>query len=551
MADSDTQVDEFLRSVGDDGRYQKILFWGFLVPISILIPWTVLVPIFQASVPNHWCHVPGKPDNTSLEEWKNITIPWIVEDEKWTLSKCKQYNFDEDFIDYQNNTDIIDCQNGWDFETTWFDSTLSKDEEWVCAQDSFSARWLSAGVAGNVIGTVFFNGLSDHFGRKPAIILLNIFFAIFGIVKLYVTSEYGILVLMFLSSMVFPANLEICLIFVMEQVSGKLRARITSVSFIMWTMGMCFVPLLAWLTRDWILLGIVSSVPFIPFVFVLWAFPESPRWLLSKGRSKAAFKAFQRIAKSNRKECPPELRSDIEALTKEIKSRKKSNNLLFVDLFRYPVVRKRLLLLSLCYVCNNSMYYGIIYNTSKISGNEFLNFFYLSISELPGNLLGWFCSQKFGRRFTQTGFFILGTFTALLAILLSYIDPWVEVLLAVICKTLINISFLVVYIQLAELLPTSHRSAGTGMASIISSVIAISSPYIAYSGTYWSTLPYVILMAIGSVGIVASLFLPETLGATLPQTLLDAEKFLVDQPFFSYLGWRPGGKKKKIQPVKV
>ncbi|KAB7496024.1 Carcinine transporter [Armadillidium nasatum] len=255
---------------------------------------------------------------------------------------------------------------------------------------------------------------------------------------------------MFLSSMVFPANLEICLIFVMEQVSGKLRARITSVSFIMWTMGMCFVPLLAWLTRDWILLGIVSSLPFIPFVFVLWAFPESPRWLLSKGRSKAAFKAFQRIAKSNRRECPPELRFEIETLTKEIKN----------------------------------------------------------------------------------------------------IDPWVEVLLAVICKTLINISFLVVYIQLAELLPTSHRSAGTGMASIISSVIAISSPYIAYSGTYWSTLPYVILMAIGSVGIVASLFLPETLGETLPQTLLDAEKFLVDQPFFSYLGWRPGGKK-KILPVKV
>ena len=64
-----------MKIVGEDGRYQNILIWGFLIPLTILIPWTALVPVFQASVPDHWCRLPSKPNGTSLEEWKELHIP--------------------------------------------------------------------------------------------------------------------------------------------------------------------------------------------------------------------------------------------------------------------------------------------------------------------------------------------------------------------------------------------------------------------------------------------------------------------------------------------
>ena len=62
----------------------------------------------------------------------------------------------------------------------------------------------------------------------------------------------------------------------------------------------------------------------------------------------------------------------------------------------------------------------------------------------------------------------------------------------------------------------------------------------------WPPLPYILLALIGFVGASASSLLPETLGADLPQSLKEGSVFLVDQPFFSYLGWRPKKIKKNI-----
>ena len=53
---------------------------------------------------------------------------------------------------------------------------------------------------------------------------------------------------------------------------------------------------------------------------------------------------------------------------------------------------------------------------------------------------------------------------------------------------------------------------------------------------YWAGLPYVVLAVLGVVGMVVASLLPETLGEDLPQTLEDAEAFLIDQPFLSFRG---------------
>lgn len=59
---------------------------------------------------------------------------------------------------------------------------------------------------------------------------------------------------------------------------------------------------------------------------------------------------------------------------------------------------------------------------------------------------------------------------------------------------------------------------------------------------YWTGLPYLILAGVGFVGLVIASLLPETLGEDLPQTIEDAETFLLDQPFFSL---KKKGKSKK------
>ncbi|XP_045126334.1 solute carrier family 22 member 7-like isoform X4 [Portunus trituberculatus] len=212
--------EKVLEEVGDSGQYQRLLYWLYVVPINFLIPWVPLAVIFMTSTPDHWCHVPGRPNQVSLEEWKFLTIP---REKDGAYSSCKQYNVTSDDVlpllqeppspELMNATfGITECQRFWEYDRTDYDSTLSTQQHWVCEQASMAATWQSVGVAGNVVGTVLFNSLSDLIGRMPVLTMTVAVFAVFGLVRLYVTSFAAIMITTFLASTSFPSMLELALI---------------------------------------------------------------------------------------------------------------------------------------------------------------------------------------------------------------------------------------------------------------------------------------------------------------------------------------------------
>ena len=70
----------------------------------------------------------------------------------------------------------------------------------------------------------------------------------------------------------------------------------------------------------------------------------------------------------------------------------------------------------------------------------------------------------------------------ILNIIISAVEyEWLHIAVVVTCKTLNLVAFLVFFIQLAEILPTTHRSFGAGMCSNIAQVVVMTSPYIIYS----------------------------------------------------------------------
>ena len=66
------------------------------------------------------------------------------------------------------------------------------------------------------------------------------------------------------------------------------------------------------------------------------------------------------------------------------------------------------------------MYYGLMLGFSAMSGNLFLNFFLLSVVELPSNVLALYVCNRFGRRPTQLVFFCLSGAAMLGVIPLQY-----------------------------------------------------------------------------------------------------------------------------------
>lgn len=87
--------------------------------------------------------------------------------------------------------------------------------------------------------------------------------------------------------------------------------------------------------RDWFHLSLVTSVPFLLYFLYIFIMPESPRWLLAKGKLEEALKILETMARVNGKEFPESFHSKLEERVKQEKLRtikKKTRNIGALDL---------------------------------------------------------------------------------------------------------------------------------------------------------------------------------------------------------------------------
>ena len=72
---------------------------------------------------------------------------------------------------------------------------------------------------------------------------------------------------------------------------------------------------------------------------------------------------------------------------------------------------------------------------------------------------------------------------------------------------------------MAELCPTLIRSTAVGLGSTASKIGGLAAPFIAGLETFQSFIPLIVFGASSVIGGCLAVILPETLGASLPQTL--------------------------------
>lgn len=66
---------------------------------------------------------------------------------------------------------------------------------------------------------------------------------------------------------------------------------------IAYSLSLTLLAIIVWAIRDWRLLALVTTVPFLLLFFDWWILPESPRWLLAQGRFFEAEKIICQMAK--------------------------------------------------------------------------------------------------------------------------------------------------------------------------------------------------------------------------------------------------------------
>lgn len=157
----------------------------------------------------------------------------------------------------------------------------------------------SATSFGALIGSLFAGFLADITGRKPVIILCNILFIIGGLCQYYSVTVLLMIIGRFVQGLGVGCGSLVSPLFISELSPSKFRGKlvifnclsITGGQLVAYGIGSLFTNRAnGW--RNIIIISIVPSlIQLISFIFL----PDTPRYLISKGKFSQATKILQRI----------------------------------------------------------------------------------------------------------------------------------------------------------------------------------------------------------------------------------------------------------------
>ncbi|XP_071818635.1 solute carrier family 22 member 2-like isoform X2 [Apostichopus japonicus] len=426
--------DEILDHVGGFGKYQKrtILLMAFACLISSS---TLYEPVFQSYEPDHWCASPELDryncSNLELSEAqcrhykKYVTIPYTVTDNNDTVfSQCTKYahvsdaSFSGDVPLETDNSSVVDCDAGWNYDKSEYESTLVTDFDLVCGKQillNFAHAICFTGVS---VGAVLFGVLADKFGRLYTFYLAVIPTGIISILVAFSPNFQIYITLRGLIGICAQSILTITLLIGTEVVDPSKRVRAGFLIYFGFSGGSILLVSVAYFVRNWRLLQLILASPVFIVILSLPTLHRSPRWLLSAGRNKEAAKIVRKISIDNRNDFPKKLFSHTEMIKKDFEANEKEEMTL-INLLRSPTLVCRTAILL-----HNWFLYNLTYTSfflySGYDNNVYLSFALAALAELPASLITMLLVERIGRRkFIMPLTFIAGISCLMIAFLKS------------------------------------------------------------------------------------------------------------------------------------
>jgi putative MFS transporter len=385
---------------------------------------------------------------------------------------------------------------------------------------------ISAGYLGQLVGAFFFSWLAERVGRLPVLMYTITLYAVFGILCIFSWGAASLMAFRFIQGIGTGGEVPVAGAYINEFVGAKVRGRFFLLYQVIFPVGLAaagvagyfLVPLLGWKV-----LFLIDSVPALLLIPLRWSLPESPRWLLARGRAKEA-EAFVERAEAEAVHAGVAL---AEPKLIALKARAAGPKARFRDLFKGIYLRRTLVLavLATCvYLVNN----GLITWLPTL----YRNYFHVSLK------------TSLGYGFITSGIGVLASIACALLIDRVGRKPWyvcasllpviplvvlavmgtasaVQVLVLASCVYAIiqTISFSL-FLYSAELYPTRMRALGVGMGSAwvrIGSTVGpmIVGAIVAGYSVRWVFIIFAIVCAAG--GTVCAMFALETKGRVLEE----------------------------------
>ncbi|XP_006800212.1 solute carrier family 22 member 6 [Neolamprologus brichardi] len=457
-----------------------------------------LLQNFVAVVPPHYCSAHSNLSQSQLspEEALRITVP---QDHRGKLHSCQRYvvpqwhlldkNGTSNLRNEGNSVDDLDadlqgCIDGWTYNMADRSSTIISDWHLVCDLHSLKQMGQTIYMGGVLVGAFLFGTLADKYGRRILLLMSYLLMAVSGTCAAFSPS--------------FPL---FC--------------------FFRFGCGMALSGI-----------GLNTNLTNIPY---RW-FHESARWLALKNKPDQAIKGLKSVAKFNGR-CDEGEKIDIKMLQESMKNEMSMSKGSYtaLDLFRTPYMRISTVCLAAAWLSTSFAYYGLSMDLQKFGVDIYLIQVIFGVVDIPAKIIITVTMSYIGRRPSQSGALVIAGVTILINLLVPYDQQTLRTSLAVVGKGCLAASFNCCYLYTGELYPTIIRQNGMGLMSSMARVGAMVAPMVRLTGDYIPWLPGLIYGGAPIFSGVAAMFLPETLGTPLPDTVQDVEE-------------RGSGKRSKMSP---
>ncbi|XP_061900613.1 solute carrier family 22 member 16 [Entelurus aequoreus] len=522
-----------------------------------------LASVFLVETPNFVCGVPGNVTEVLfgnltgyhvedfLPALKGGTGPLVVRTHdglQWELSRCQRalrmdprdftYNFDG------NKTAQV-CDGNFAYDHSEVYQSIVTDWDLVCDRAWLAKLCQPTFMLGVLVGALVFGDIADRVGRVKILMFTSVCQFALGVFVAFSKNYYFFVALRFLLAMASSGYLVVVFVYVTEFTGIKVRTWTSMHVHAAFAVGIMVVALTGYLVRVWWIYQIILSLCTSPFLLFCWKFPETPFYLIAKGRYKDAQTLLDHMARVNGLESRLKVEELLESeqnekalLEKNMSDRpaEDEKKLSILDLFGSWRMAGRTCTVWAIWFIGSLGYYVFSLGSVNLGGNQYINLFLAGAVELPSYLVGCFAMDRIGRKKTCAPALLLAGVACMLIIVVpADIEP-LAIVLSMVGKFAIAIAFGLIYLYTCELYPTIIRSLAVGSGSMMCRVGSVVAPFCVYLADVWIYLPQLIVGILAFIIGILTLLLPETLGQPLTTTLEEAEA----------LGHNPGKKRSTL-----